>query len=127
FSDAASRILRFVHRSTKAGPIKFLKEEDEMTPMKKTAFFMLLMTALILAGCAGESPGEEETSEEGTKISFIHWRGEDKAVFDDLIAQFEDEFPDIQVEMNIYPSEQYQATGQRMLADGSTGDVFTSF
>ena len=100
---------------------------------KKNPFTVVSLTLLLaLAGCAGESPddsGSETESGSGdrTQISFIHWRGEDKAVFDDIIAQFEDEFPEIGVEMNIYPSEQYQATGQRMLTDGSTGDVFTSF
>ncbi len=93
------------------------------------AFFLLPL--LTLAGCAGESPDNssetESGSEDRTQISFIHWRGEDKEVFDDIIAQFEEEHPEIGVEMNIYPSEQYQATGQRMLTDGSTGDVFTSF
>ncbi|WP_033542487.1 ABC transporter substrate-binding protein [Planococcus sp. CAU13] len=99
---------------------------------KKSSFTAaLLLPFLALAGCAGESPDSGSETESGsgdrTQISFIHWRGEDKAVLDDIIAQFEDEFPEISVEMNIYPSEQYQATGQRMLTDGSTGDVFTSF
>lgn len=93
------------------------------------AFFFIPL--LSLAGCAGESPDSSSESESGsedrTQISFIHWRGEDKEVFDDIIAQFEEEYPEIGVNMNIYPSEQYQATGQRMLTDGSTGDVFTSF
>lgn len=93
-----------------------------------TAFLTLL---LILSGCAGESDGEgaESGGDSGdkTKISFIHWRGEDKAVLDEIITEFESANPDITVEMNIYPSDQYQGTAQRMLADGATGDVFTSF
>lgn len=102
--------------------------------MKKNSFLLaaLFASGLILSSCAGES--NDSSNENGSgenadaeKISFIHWRGEDKEVFDDIIAQFEDENPDITVEMNIFPSEQYQATGQRMLTDGSTGDVFTSF
>ncbi|WP_420812574.1 ABC transporter substrate-binding protein [Planococcus salinus] len=98
--------------------------------LKKTHFLRagLLGMLLVLAGCAGES-NDSGSSDNGdsTQISFIHWRGEDKDVFDEIIAQFEEENPDITVEMTIYPSEQYQATGQRMLQDGSTGDVFTSF
>ena len=93
-----------------------------------TAFLTLL---LILSGCAGESGGDgaESGGDSGdkTKISFIHWRGEDKAVLDEIITEFESANPDITVEMNIYPSDQYQGTAQRMLADGATGDVFTSF
>ena len=99
--------------------------------MKKYALLSsgVLSLSLLLAGCAGESTSDtsSEGGEDSTQISFIHWRGEDKAVLDDIIAQFEDENPNISVEMTIYPSEQYQATGQRLLQDGSTGDVFTSF
>ena len=102
-----------------------------MISKKKSIPAFFLIPLLALAGCAGESPDSSSESESGsedrTQISFIHWRGEDKEVFDDIIAQFEEEYPEIGVEMNIYPSEQYQATGQRMLTDGSTGDVFTTF
>ncbi|EIM08554.1 ABC transporter substrate-binding protein [Planococcus antarcticus DSM 14505] len=99
--------------------------------MKNYSFLPLgvLALGLLLSGCAGESTSDTSTegAEDSTQISFIHWRGEDKAVLDDIITQFEDKNPDISVEMTIYPSEQYQATGQRLLQDGSTGDVFTSF
>ncbi|HSP21655.1 MAG TPA: extracellular solute-binding protein [Planococcus sp. (in: firmicutes)] len=101
--------------------------------MKKHWFLAIasLILLLILSGCAGESGGEDTESGgdsgDKTKISFIHWRGEDKAVLDEIITEFESANPDITVEMNIYPSDQYQGTAQRMLADGATGDVFTSF
>ncbi|TWT02482.1 ABC transporter substrate-binding protein [Planomicrobium sp. CPCC 101079] len=88
----------------------------------------LLAVLLILSGCAGESTSNS-SSEGGSKtqINFMHWRGEDKAVLDEIIAEFEKENPDIAVEMTIYPSDQYMATAQRMLQEGSTGDVFASF
>lgn len=102
--------------------------------MKKYSFLMvgILALLLILSGCAGESGGSSDSDSSGdsadkTQISFIHWRGEDKAVFDEIISEFEKANPDITVEMNVYPSDQYQGTAQRMLADGATGDVFTSF
>src|SRR5690606_31850412 len=136
-SDVCSSDLLFCHLNQICGItlIKILihKKGGLCMISKINPFTVVSLTLLLaLAGCAGESPddsGSETESGSGdrTQISFIHWRGEDKAVFDDIIAQFEDEFPEIGVEMNIYPSEQYQATGQRMLTDGSTGDVFTSF
>lgn len=98
--------------------------------MKKWVCISTMALGTMLTGCVGGSGGGNESEEggggEGT-ISFIHWRGEDKAVFDELIAKFEEENPDIQVDMTIYPSEQYQSTAQTLLRDGSTGDVFTSF
>ena len=103
--------------------------------MKKAFLAGTLAVASILAGClggpggsTGNGGGSSEGSDgENTKISFIHWRGEDKAVFEELISQFEEENPNVDVEMTIYPSEQYQSTAQTLLRDGSTGDVFTSF
>ncbi|MDN7243104.1 extracellular solute-binding protein [Planococcus sp. N028] len=99
--------------------------------MKKaysSTMLVLLAMLLILSGCAGQS--SSDSSGEGgpkTQINFMHWRGEDKAVLDAIITEFEKENPDITVEMTIYPSDQYMATAQRMLQEGSTGDVFTSF
>lgn len=100
-----------------------------MKKMYSSAVLLLLAVLLILSGCAGESSSDSSSSEGGSKtqINFMHWRGEDKAVLDEMITEFEKENPDITVEMSIYPSDQYQATAQRMLQEGSTGDVFTSF
>ncbi|WP_164667798.1 ABC transporter substrate-binding protein [Virgibacillus doumboii] len=101
--------------------------------MKKWLACLVLLGMVFATACAGNSSQEEQDSgdsssaSEATEISFIHWRGEDKEVFEDIIGQFEEENPDITVEMNIYPSEQYQSNAQQLLRDGSVGDVFTSF
>ncbi|WP_077328922.1 ABC transporter substrate-binding protein [Virgibacillus siamensis] len=105
--------------------------------MKKWLFLFLIFLGLMLvSACAADtSQGGQEDGETGTKtkngdvteLSFIHWRGEDKEVFEDIIAQFEEKYPNIDVQMNIYPSEQYQSNAQQLLRDGSIGDVFTSF
>lgn len=105
--------------------------------MKKWLICLIMLLAMVMmAACAADTsqegqnesdPAEASENEDATQISFIHWRGEDQEVFEDIIAQFEEEHPDITVEMNIYPSEQYQSNAQQLLRDGSTGDVFTSF
>ncbi|SFM15514.1 ABC transporter substrate-binding protein [Salibacterium qingdaonense] len=110
---------------------------------KKLGMFAgLVLFVVLMAACAADSSQEESDSgdsnssgsedssaenQDTTEISFIHWRGEDEEVFDDIIGQFEEENPGISVQMNTYPSEQYQSNAQQMLRDGSTGDVFTSF
>ena len=95
----------------------------------------IVAVVFALSACAKESsPNDSEGNggeegafgEETTQISFIHWRGEDQAVFEEIIAQFEEENPNIKVEMNVYPSDQYQSTAQTLIRDGSTGDVFAS-
>ncbi|WP_044022607.1 ABC transporter substrate-binding protein [Bacillus sp. SG-1] len=84
----------------------------------------ILMISSALAGCSSSESGAASGKKE---ISFIHWRGEDSEAFKELISRFEEENPDIKVEMTVYPSEKYQSTAQTLLRDGSTGDVFTAF
>lgn len=104
---------------------------------KPAAFLLFLST--ILAACGSGNAGQQSgsaISSEGNSpasskddqvtISFVHWRGEDANVFDQLIDQFEEEHPNIQVEMSIFPSEQYLANAQARLSNGA-GDVFASY
>ncbi|OXM85752.1 ABC transporter substrate-binding protein [Paenibacillus rigui] len=91
---------------------------------------VLLVGSLAVTGCGKtQVTGGEEKPAAGktTKISFIHWRGEDTKVFNDLIAEFKKANPTIDVEMNVFPSESYLANAQAKLLDGSSGDVFASF
>ncbi|PLR85601.1 ABC transporter substrate-binding protein [Bacillus canaveralius] len=81
---------------------------------------VLLTVSGVLAGCSSKETGADSKSK---TISFMHWRGEDKDAFEELIKKFTEE-TGIKVEMAIYPSEQYPV--QTVLRDGSTGDVFAS-
>lgn len=60
-------------------------------------------------------------------ISFLHFRGEDAKSFGSIIEQFQKENPNIMVEPQTLPSDQYVTAAQAKLADGSVGDVFASF
>lgn len=99
--------------------------------MKSLPRILGLLSLVVLASCAPAnsdlSSGTDGSSDSDVTISFIHWRGEDKEAFDSLINEFEDANPGISVDMNIYPSDQYQSQAQTLVRDGSTGDVFTSF
>lgn len=87
-----------------------------------------LLTLGMLAGCGSKSDSNGDSSKaKNVKLSFIHWRGEDTKVFNELISQFEQENPGITVEMNVFPSEQYLASAQSKLLDGSSGDVFAAY
>ncbi|RLL41173.1 extracellular solute-binding protein [Oceanobacillus piezotolerans] len=91
-------------------------------------FFIFI--GLVVAGCStGEESSSQATNEEGEEetISFIHWRGEDKEEFDEIIRRFEEENPNIKVNMSSFPSDQYEATLQTKLKDGNSGDVFAMF
>jgi raffinose/stachyose/melibiose transport system substrate-binding protein len=60
-------------------------------------------------------------------LSFAHWRGEDRAVLDEIIAGFVAENPDVSVRQDISPSNDYQSTALLKIRRGGTGDVFTAF
>lgn len=91
---------------------------------------VLLIATMFLGACNGGAKKEEpknDAQEETATISFIHWRGEDTEVFNEIIKKFQDENPNIKVEMNSYPSKQYEATLATKLKDGGAGDVFAMF
>ena len=86
-----------------------------------------------VAGCAGpgstadNQPTGLATGKAEGEISFAHWRAEDKAAFDKLIAQFTGKFPDVSVTQDISPSNDYQSQALNRLKGGSVGDVFPTF
>ncbi|NLT94306.1 MAG: sugar ABC transporter substrate-binding protein [Clostridia bacterium] len=91
---------------------------------------LLLIAALFLGACTGGANNQsqqEEKKDENVTLSFIHWRGEDTEAFNEIIAKFEAENPNIKIQMNSYPSKQYEATLTTKLKDGGAGDVFAMF
>src|SRR5690625_1647519 len=101
-----------------------------------SAFFLFaLVMGIMLMGCGGgseeaDSQSEsnvEESDSKGATISFIHWRGEDTDAFNAIIEDFEEENPDIKVNMDAFPSDQYETTLQTKLKNGASGDVFAMF
>ncbi|UUZ81019.1 extracellular solute-binding protein [Paenibacillus sp. P26] len=112
-----------------------------MNPNKKRHSLVLASSvALItlLSACAGggSAPASkmgggdsaaQAASQKPVTLSFIHWRGEDVKALNGLIEKFQQENPNIKVEMQTMPSDQYQTAAQAKLSDGSVGDVFTSF
>ena len=60
-------------------------------------------------------------------VSFAHWRAEDKAVFDTLIASFRKANPQADVTQDIAPSNDYQSTALQKIKGGKIGTAFTAF
>jgi len=86
----------------------------------------------LLASCAGPGSGPVPGGKSGPlkpggdvkgKLSFAHWRGEDRKAFDDLIAQFVKKYPDASVSQDISTSNDYAAQAFRRIRDGKIGDV----
>lgn len=105
----------------------------------KLVLLAMLVSLLLLAGCSSSkgtesgsesNAGKDLSSNSATKdvtINFLHWRGEDVESINQIIDAFEEENPHIKVQMNTYPTEQYQQVLLTQLKGGGAGDVFASF
>lgn len=86
-----------------------------------------------LAACVGPgstAPSAGQTIDAANKagtVSFAHWRGEDRAVFEQLISDFVSKYPDIKVNQDISQSPDYQAQALQRLRGGSIGDACVAF
>ena len=107
--------------------------------------YLVLAFMLFLPACGGsgssagtddsgssgsiDSSGQSATSKSGetVTINFMHWRPEDKEYFDKIIKDFEALNPNIKVNQNIIPSQDYPSVAQQKLIDGSSADLFTVF
>ena len=89
------------------------------------------------AACAGPGgstkpggatgPAAPSTGAVTGKVSFAHWRGEDKAVFDELIKRFAAKHDGVEVAQDISTSNDYNAQALQKLRGGSIGDAFATF
>lgn len=94
--------------------------------MKRLSMMLLLViiASIGLAACSDSEEGKSSSNSGEKTVSFIHWRGEDTDVFKKIIEKFEEEHSDIKVNMNAFPSDQYETTVQTKLKNGASGDVF---
>ena len=76
------------------------------------------------AGASGASAASDDLK--GTKITFFHWRAEDKDVLADMINDFKAK-TGIEVEQSIKNSNDYQSQALQDILDGKPADVFTAF
>lgn len=105
---------------------------------KRLRSLALALPLLVLAACGGDTPGAQGASPAdatadapadeggGGAISFLHWRGEDSEVFDELITAFAEE-TGIAVETTVIPSESYEEQAQAVLTGSGGADVFATF
>lgn len=83
------------------------------------------MTAVMVAGCG--SGGSDSESEDGkTTLAFMNHTGEERTIAyeDELIAAFEEENPDIKIEVQRMSMDDYTQTIQTKIASDDAPDVF---
>ncbi len=93
--------------------------------------------AAFAAACAGPGSGGSQNTSAATPgamdgpvegdVSFAHWRAEDQEVLQEIIGEFTGEFPDVTVNQEISPSNDYQSTALQKIRGGSIGDLFVAF
>jgi raffinose/stachyose/melibiose transport system substrate-binding protein len=96
---------------------------------KKYVFREVQVTATTIAAVAAggaSNAGAAADDLKGTKITFFHWRAEDKDVLSGIIADFT-KATGIEVEQSIKNSTDYQAQALQDILDGKPADVFTAF
>ncbi|MFW0772595.1 ABC transporter substrate-binding protein [Paenarthrobacter nitroguajacolicus] len=91
-------------------------------------------TAAACAGPGGSTapggatgPAAPATGAVTGRVSFAHWRGEDKAVFDELIKRFAAINNGVDVVQDISTSNDYNAQGLQKVRGAAIGDAFATF
>lgn len=108
---------------------------SELTRRHMLQLFGTVGLGAAVAACAG--PGSASKSPQGVgapdtsgkitgKVSFAHWRGEDRKVFAEIIDDFVAEHESTKISQDISPSQDYQRTALQRVRGGAVGDVFTA-
>ncbi|WP_105619457.1 ABC transporter substrate-binding protein [Vallitalea okinawensis] len=107
---------------------------------KKTVALLLVlsMNIALFAGCTGEEVKtneqeqvQQDRQKEGTQdddqkdvtLNVMHWRVEDAEVFDRLNEQFNQEYPNVKIEMDPVPTKNYANAVTVRLASGEADIV----
>ena len=95
---------------------KFVYREVEVTAAT--------IAPVAAAGASNAGGGADDLK--GTKITFFHWRAEDKDVIAGIIKEFT-AATGIEVDQSIKNSNDYQSQALQDILDGKPADVFTAF
>ena len=87
--------------------------------MKKKMLMVLLVASMVLSPLTAFADGEK------TKVTFYMWAADAEQEFDRaIVAQYEEEHPDIDIEENYIPYSEYLSKINTMAAAGSMPDIF---
>lgn len=98
--------------------------------MKKLLKMMgtLSATAILMTGClGGAGGGEDATADQEGEVTLTYFSTatteSDMAVMEDVVAQFEEEYPNINIEEN-YPASDYESLLRVKMAANDMPDIF---
>ncbi len=91
--------------------------------MRKVMLYVMILLICLPAGTLFAGGAQETGKQEVTEISISSWRTEDVPIYDELIAMFEAENPDIKVTYKSYKTEEYQTVLAANFKGGIAADV----
>jgi len=110
---------------------------NELSRRQALGVFGAVGATFALAACAGPGstsgaitatgPSAPLTGTPSGKVSFAHWRAEDKDVFDELAKRWAAEIADVSFTQDITTSNDYNAQGLQKIRGANVGDAFASF
>lgn len=100
------------------------KKEGSKYVYREVEVTAVTLAPVAAAGASNEGAAADDLK--GTKITFFHWRAEDKDVIADVIKDFTAK-TGIEVEQSIKNSSDYQSQALQDILDGKPADVFTAF
>jgi raffinose/stachyose/melibiose transport system substrate-binding protein len=100
------------------------KKEGSKFVWRQVTVTASTVAAVQSGGASNEGAAADDLK--GTKITFFHWRAEDKDVIADIIKDFTAK-TGIEVEQSIKNSTDYQNQALQDILDGKPADVFTAF
>jgi raffinose/stachyose/melibiose transport system substrate-binding protein len=100
------------------------KKEGNKYVWRKVQVTASTVAPVASGGASNEGAAADDLK--GTKITFFHWRAEDKDVLAEIIKDFTAR-TGIEVEQSIKNSTDYQAQALQDIIDGKPADVFTAF
>ncbi len=92
--------------------------------MKKSLLLgmFLIICSGILAACGnGDSSGS--SNENAVELEMYSWRTEDRSAYEEIIAAFEEENPDIKIKFNPFDSTEYNTILTNALVSGTGPDI----
>ncbi|MFC4023921.1 ABC transporter substrate-binding protein [Oceanobacillus longus] len=96
------------------------------TFLSKAFMALFLSGILVVAGCSSsDEDGESSASGDQTEVSVFQFKVEFKEQFEDLVAQYEEENPDIKIDVQtVGGGNDYAASLKSSFAAGNEPDIF---
>lgn len=92
-------------------------------------FGILLLSAVMIIGCSKEEegtsndPGSNEEVKETVELTMYSWRPEDREMYEEAIAAFNEKHPEIKVVFQPYKSTEYNTILTNALVSGEGPDI----